>query len=130
METPRRRFQFKLSTAIAVMLTAGAALGLCARRWYYNRPEVVLRCVETADPIRNAQHAIQDGDLRLLGIYGVGLSVPAAKRAIFDHYSVRGIPGTSDCINSGEHARLQELAWHYAEKYNQIILDAIERQPQ
>lgn len=110
------------------MLVLGTGLGIGVRH-YLNRgvtPE--LRALEFSDPEADARSAVLRNDLHLIGVYGLGLSVPGVDTDIRDHYSIVPIKGTSDCLQSSEHGRLQLVAYHYAEKYNRIIFDAIQKE--
>src|SRR5436305_1178741 len=76
--------------------------------------------LESADPAKDAAAALAAGDLRFVGVMGVGEIVPGAPQWVLQspHVHARFIPNTSDAIESNQHARLQKVAHDYAAKYN------------
>jgi hypothetical protein len=87
-----------------------------------------LKWLDNANPVQDAEKAISDGDLRLRAIYGYSLIVPGIERDEYDEYEKKHgfnpIAGTSDSLETSEHARLQHIASEYCLKYNNVILKA------
>jgi hypothetical protein len=121
-----RRFQFRFSTAIVVMIVAALAIGIVIRVTEPPIPES-LRRMERADPVIDLKAAIATGDHRFIGIFGIGLSTPGAPRELAKKYGVNPIKGTSDCIIGHEMGRLQSLAIKYAETYNKMLLEHLQK---
>ena len=86
-----------------------------------------LRWIESANPDLDARQAIKRKDFRLRAIYGYSLIVPGVEQTNYDEYQKKygfnPIEGTSDSLVNAEHARLNQLAYRYAEKYNEVILN-------
>jgi hypothetical protein len=91
-----------------------------------NDAVVKLKWIESANPDLDARQAIKRKDFRLRAIYGYSLIVPGVKQADYDEYQkkfgINPIEGTSDSFITVEHARLNQLAYKYAQKYNEVIL--------
>jgi len=107
---------------IAIILCVFALLGNgCKRSGKY---AAQIEALESADPAADVNRAIAAGDLRFVGVIGVALIVPGAPDWVHvtPQGHVRYIPNTSDAFESEEHARLQQIAYNYAEKYNRILL--------
>jgi hypothetical protein len=86
-----------------------------------------LRWIASANPNLDARQAIKRKDFRLRAIYGYSLIVPGIEQTNYDEYQKKfgfnPIEGTSDSLVSAEHARLNQLAYKYAQKYNEVILN-------
>lgn len=86
-----------------------------------------LRWIESANPDLDARQAIKRKDFRLRAIYGYSLIVPGVEQTNYVEYQKKygfnPIEGTSDSLVNAEHARLNQLAYTYAEKYNEVILN-------
>jgi hypothetical protein len=91
-------------------------------------PIKILKWVESADPIADANLAIAKGDFRLKGINGLGLMIPGTDLPQYEEATktknVISIEGTSDVVYGEEHLRLIDLAFKYAEAYNRQVLSA------
>ena len=125
----RRRFQFHLNTAVFAMLLAGITVGVIIWATRIVIPEVPesLKRMENADAILDAGEAIKHHDYRFIGIYGEGLFTPSAPLPLVNKYGVNPIKGTSDFQIGTDAIRLQRKAVDYAERYNRIVLDFINR---
>jgi hypothetical protein len=121
-----RRFQFRFSTAIVAMVVTGIAIGVVIRMNQPNIPES-LRRMERADPVADFKAALAKGDHRFVGIFGIGLSTPGAPRDFAEKYGVNPIRGTSDCTIGHEMGRLQSLAEKYAETYNTLLFEHLQK---
>jgi len=90
-----------------------------------------LRWIESANPNLDARQAIERKDFRLRAIYGYTLIIPGVDQKNYDEYKIKfgfkPIEGTSDHFVSAEHARLNQLAYKYAQKYNEVILNYYKR---
>ena len=84
-----------------------------------------LKRIEFADPAADLELAMENGDCRFIGIMGYALEVPG--KYWRSSYGVRVIEGTSDVIISPEYGRLLGIARRYAERYNQLLLEKIEK---
>lgn len=123
------------------LLVTVVALSGCDSPGYGEKPrapswdEVVrqsLRMLEAADPVRDVEQAIREGDLRFIGMMGYALIVPGVDdygQRIWDTNGVRVIKGTSDFIANDDVARLNELAYEYAKRYNMLLLDYLLKRP-
>ncbi len=92
-------------------------------------PEAVtrLRWLDGAKPEVDAQRALANGDHTLRGVYGLSLVIPGIPKPYDEQfyeaaYGVIPIEGTSDCLESDEHARLVSVAHEYAAIYNRYLL--------
>jgi hypothetical protein len=72
-----------------------------------------------ANPHQDVQVAIENGDFRFMGVYGYSIVVPRIDIKCLDYEKdINPIKGTSDAIESYEHAKLNAIAQVYAEAYN------------
>lgn len=85
-----------------------------------------LKWIETALAQDDARKAIEQKDYRLRALYGYTLVIPGVAQEDYERikklYGIKPIEGTSDSIKSPEQARLNKLAYEYALKYNNFIL--------
>jgi hypothetical protein len=86
-----------------------------------------LKWLDTANPIEDAQRALEKHDIRLKAVYGYALTVPGIndkeKYSIYENkFGFDPIDGASDNLQSEEHSRLNQRAYDYALKYNSVIL--------
>ena len=107
-------------TAVFLLLTG------CAT----SQPEIdpyvkKLQWLDSADPQADADHAIRQNDLRLLGLATRSVNIPGVDKNDLlkyeEHCGVQLIEGISDVVRSDEHLRLMQKARSYALKYNAII---------
>jgi hypothetical protein len=92
-------------------------------------PQELLR-LKTADPAADVADAIKKGDLRFLEVAGFSVEIPGISKGpklgwLVLRYGVRRIEGTTD---SNMLPELQQAAQRYAERYNALLLEHIERQ--
>lgn len=84
-----------------------------------------LQWLDAADPQADANHAVQQNDLRLLGLESRSLNIPGVSKDDMPKYEescgVQLIEGISDIVRSDEHLRLMQKARSYALRYNAII---------
>ena len=84
-----------------------------------------LQWLDTADPQADAQQAVKQNDLRLLGLANRSVSIPGiqADEVLLYEQScgVQLIEGISDVVRGDEHLRLMQKARSYALQYNSII---------
>ena len=96
-------------------------------------PVAELQWLKNANPIVDANKAIKNNDYKLLGVYGFSLTIPGVNKPTeFEHqkkYGVKPIEGTSDALKNKEHAELNRMAYEYAKKYNEVILNAVVKKP-
>ena len=72
-----------------------------------------------ANPEHDVQVAIENGDFRFMGVYGYSIVVPRIDTKCLDYEKdINPIKGTSDAIESYEHAKLNAIARVYAGEYN------------
>ena len=90
-----------------------------------------LQWLNNADPIQDAHAAVAKGDNRLKAVAGLTIEIPGIPPHQDDIYSSRYgisvISGTSDSLESEEHARLNHLARKYAEQYNREVLKSVQK---
>ena len=84
-----------------------------------------LAWLDAADPQADAELAIAQGDLRLLGLAMHALSIPGVDHDEIQAYEqacgVKLIDGVTDFVTSQEHLRLMQKARSYALRYNAIV---------
>ena len=84
-----------------------------------------LQWLDAADPQADAEQAIRQGDLRLLGMATRAVNIPGIDPEQTLQYEescgVQLIEGISDVVRSDEHLRLMQKARSYALKYNAVI---------
>jgi hypothetical protein len=101
-------------------------LGACASASNTIDPyEQKLQWLDSADPQADANQAIKQNDLRLLGLAIRSVNIPGIKNEDMIKYEeacgVQLIEGVSDVVRSDEHLRLMQKARSYALQYNAII---------
>lgn len=101
-------------------------LGACASASNQIDPyEQKLQWLDSADPQADANQAIKQNDLRLLGLAIRSVNIPGVKKEDMLKYEeacgVQLIEGVSDVVRSDEHLRLMQKARSYALQYNAII---------
>jgi len=84
-----------------------------------------LQWLDAADAQADANQAVKQGDLRLLGLATRSVNIPGVDKDETLKYEescgVQLIEGISDVVRSDEHLRLMQKARSYALKYNAII---------
>jgi hypothetical protein len=110
-----------LFTASLIALLAG-----CANTGEPIDPYVQqLQWLDAADPQADANQAVKQNDLRLLGLATRSVNIPGIqKKDLLKYEEVCGvqlIEGISDVVRSDEHLRLMQKALSYALKYNAVI---------
>lgn len=84
-----------------------------------------LQWLDAADPQADANQAVKQNDLRLLGLATRSVNIPGINKQDLAKYEescgVQLIEGISDVVRSDEHLRLMQKARSYALKYNAII---------
>jgi len=84
-----------------------------------------LQWLDAADPQADANQAVKQQDLRLLGLATRSVNIPGVATDDILKYEeacgVQLIEGISDVVRSDEHLRLMQKARSYALKYNAII---------
>ena len=84
-----------------------------------------LQWLDAADPQADANQAVKQNDLRLLGLATRTVSIPGVSKEDSYKYEqacgVHLIEGASDVVRSDEHLRLMQKARSYALQYNAII---------
>jgi len=84
-----------------------------------------LQWLDAADPQADANQAVKQNDLRLLGLATRSVNIPGIKPENMLKYEercgVQLIEGISDVVRSDEHLRLMQKARSYALQYNAII---------
>ena len=84
-----------------------------------------LQWLDAADPQADAEQAVKQNDVRLLGLATRSVNIPGVKKEDLLKYEescgVQLIEGISDVVRSDEHLRLMQKARSYALRYNAII---------
>lgn len=84
-----------------------------------------LQWLDVADPQADANQAVKQRDLRLLGLAKRSVDIPGIAKADMLKYEescgVQLIEGISDVVRSDEHLRLMQKARSYALQYNAIV---------
>jgi ABC-type uncharacterized transport system auxiliary subunit len=110
-----------LITASLIVLLAGCASTAEPLDPYVQQ----LQWLDAADPQADANQAVKQNDLRLLGLATRSVNIPGIKKENILKYEercgVQLIEGISDVVRSDEHLRLMQKARSYALKYNAII---------
>jgi hypothetical protein len=92
-----------------------------------------LREYRQADPRMELEKALANGDDRFVGLMGFAAYFPGTEDT--DFYVTYGkthggkiIPFTSDALESDTHEKFQRVARDYAEEYNRLLLERIEKE--
>ena len=79
------------------------------------------------DPVADAKLRINNGDYRLIGIGGIGISYPGIDLRhdgdILCKLGGRYLQGTSDAHESKSHSQLIQKFSEYAGKYNAVVIE-------
>ncbi len=110
----------------SVIATFCALLVACASTSNGIDPYVQkLQWLDSADPQADANQAVKQNDLRLLGLATRSVTIPGVDEDDSLKYEercgVQLIEGISDVVRSDEHLRLMQKARSYALKYNAVI---------
>ena len=117
----------RFSTAYPILtILLCTLLGACASSANNIDPyEQKLQWLDSADPQADANQAIKQNDLRLLGLAIRSVNIPGVNKEDMLKYEeacgVQLIEGVSDVVRSDEHLRLMQKARSYALQYNAII---------
>ena len=110
-----------LTTATLITLLAGCASTAEPIDPYVQQ----LQWLDAADPQADANQAVKQNDMRLLGLATRSVNIPGIKKEDLLKYEekcgVQLIEGISDVVRSDEHLRLMQRARSYALQYNAII---------
>jgi len=86
----------------------------------------------TTHPERDAQRAIQRGDLGFIGVYSIAYTIPEVEGVYFYHRfsknlypQLKVVRGTSD-VHGSDPTDINVRARAYAAHYNRVLLDWIE----
>lgn len=93
--------------------------------WYAAQIE----SLRTRDAEGEARAAVARGDCHLLGVSGYSLLYPGYFGFTPYKYGLYRFPGTSDAIGSHEQGEYQSAATRFAERYNRVVLAAVDAQP-
>ena len=78
-----------------------------------------LGSLHLSDPTVDLDANLKRGDVRFVGVYGFSCVAPGVEEeAATSRYGINCLAGTSDAIESTEHAALIQRARDYAERYN------------
>ena len=117
----RRLTVFSILTPLLCSLLAGCASSSGPVDPYVQK----LQWLDAADPQADANQAVKQGDLRLLGLATRSVNIPGVTKDETLKYEescgVQLIEGISDVVRSDEHLRLMQKARSYALKYNAVI---------
>jgi len=87
-----------------------------------------LSYLDLQNPKNDLDKNIAHKDYRFICVYGVSIVCPGTDGpGYIQEYGSRMIEGTSDTAEGEEHHKLQGIAFVYAEKYNQFLMDKIKR---
>ena len=103
-------------------------LSSCATsEFLFNHPAENLRWLENADPANDFEVAVNSSDFRFMGLYGEGPVVPIVDDIGLDCIDlwedVNYIEGTTDAALGNQHHKLLELAYIYAQEFNEKMLN-------
>ena len=117
-----QRFKtLSILTALLCVLLAGCATSSGPIDPYVQK----LQWLNAADPQADANQAVKQKDLRLLGLATRSVNIPGVNEEDMLKYEescgVQLIEGISDVVRSDEHLRLMQKARSYALKYNAVI---------
>jgi hypothetical protein len=117
----QRSTTFLILTPLLCSLLAGCATSAAPIDPYVQK----LQWLDAADPQADANQAVKQNDLRLLGLATRSVNIPGVGEEDMLKYEescgVQLIEGISDVVRSDEHLRLMQKARSYALKYNAII---------
>ncbi len=84
-----------------------------------------LAWLENADPRRDAQQAMESGDLRLWVLATRGAAMPgiptAQRQPLTAKCGEKYLPGSTDALRGEQHLKLLQQAQRYAVIYNQVM---------
>ncbi|MDH5595030.1 MAG: hypothetical protein OEY35_06710 [Gammaproteobacteria bacterium] len=87
-----------------------------------------LSYLDLESPKNDLDKNIAHRDFRFICVYGVSIVCPGTKGPDYiQEYGSRMIEGTTDTAEGEEHHKLQGIAFVYAEKYNQLLMEKISR---
>jgi|SRR6476646_1426400 len=95
-------------------------------------PDLLRRADSLAalDPAREVQLALERRDHRFIGVCGYSCVAPGPNGPVeVSNKELRVIEGTTDDVLNRDVERLNEVAYAYAKKYNQLLLAALGRRP-
>lgn len=110
---------------ISTILLCGLLIGCAGSSGTIDPYVQKLQWLDAADPQADANQAVKQNDLRLLGLATRSVNIPGIAKQDLAKYEescgVQLIEGISDVVRSDEHLRLMQKARSYALKYNAII---------
>lgn len=77
-------------------------------------------------PESDLANNLKNGDKRFIGINGYTCVVPGiteSNSVLVSAYGIHCLRGTSDAIDSFEHAQLMSIAIQYAKQYNKLLIN-------
>ena len=90
--------------------------------------ESQLEWLISANPMGDVETAIRSGNTKYAAVYGYTYMVPgmeAQESEIIGSKNFFAIEGTSDDLCSENHAKLNDLAFKYAKKYNSLLAQKV-----
>jgi hypothetical protein len=91
-----------------------------------------LRKLAQSDPVTDFAAAKRKGDRRFLAMIGYAKTVPGVPDYDTKYAKYAGtkiIPGTTDAILSKEQEKILDAVKEYAERYNKLVLDEVNKLP-
>ena len=87
--------------------------------------KTTLGSLNTDNPQKDLNKNIKNNDLRFTGVYGYTCYAPGIEKneiSLTEKHGINCLEGTSDSIDSDEHAKLIDTAKKYAEIYNGMLI--------
>jgi len=110
---------------LITLLSMVTLMTACATDSALGEQERKLQWLKDADPQRDARQALQNGDLRMMGLPQRAIIIPGVPVEKMRQYElkcgVKLINGVSDMVRSQQHLQLMKQAHQYALQYNALI---------
>ena len=93
--------------------------------------KTTIMAINLNDPSGDLKQRLANKDYRFLGLYGLGPEYPALKfpedKELLCSYGEKMLEGTSDSLESEEHAELVIILSKYANSYNTLLKEYLKK---
>lgn len=118
--------------SMALLFRDSIAFGMSQEEQMAIRQELMR--LQTADPAKDLETALKQGDYRFVGLMGYALMVPGVDQDLFhknyEHkFGFKVIKGTSDSFEIPEQEELVRIGTAYAERDNRFLEKEIANKP-
>jgi hypothetical protein len=118
--------------SMALLFRDNIAFGMSQEEQMAIRQELMR--LRTADPAKDLEIALKQGDYRFVGLMSYALMVPGVDQDLFhknyEHkFGFKVIKGTSDYFEIPEQEEIVRIGTAYAERYNRFLEKEIANKP-